>query len=253
MRVRPQFSLRALLLLILVVGIALGWFANVYRQKLAERAAVARLRAAGAVVCYDYEVDEDWLPLDTRTQSVELPGPKFLRDLLGDDWFATPVCVHGGRDWSRRVETPDPAYWDAELRFRWLLSRHGKTLDPGAVEALSPLPHLRRLHLEHVPLKESDLDVIRRLRRLRHVYLPPQLSDAAVDQAKAALPQANVQHLAYEPTWEERLARLEERCGKAIFILRARQKPERWREWLKSQHEPYGRDGPEKDPWNLTW
>ena len=68
----------------LIVGVALGWKVEKARR---QRDVVAWILQSGGRVAYDYEWDNG--PLRNST----LPGPKWLRELLGIDFFDKVVLV----------------------------------------------------------------------------------------------------------------------------------------------------------------
>src|SRR5215469_3974033 len=81
-----QLSLRAMLVLVTIGCIGLGWEVERVRR---QRAAVAAIQAAGGTVMYD------WHETAPRTVSTagQPKGPVWLRKLIGDDYFQRPVWV----------------------------------------------------------------------------------------------------------------------------------------------------------------
>src|SRR5947209_6373548 len=81
-----RFSLRTLLLLVLILGVGLGWLGNVIIRVRHQRQIVAGIGAAGGQVAYDYR---RYLGLigDHHNYSPP-PGPKFINVLFGNDVFA---------------------------------------------------------------------------------------------------------------------------------------------------------------------
>ena len=86
---RVRFSVRALMVLVLVVGAGLGWF---IRHAAVQRDAVKAIVAAGGNVRYDFQQK----PAPGRSGGTS-PGPKWLVGLLGVDFFAdvTSVSIPG--------------------------------------------------------------------------------------------------------------------------------------------------------------
>ena len=85
-----RFSLGSLLLLFMVIAIPLAWRMNSVHRK---RKVVAELLAIpGTAVGYDYQNLGSSMPPSKALGSVTLPssppGPKWLRTILGDDFFA---------------------------------------------------------------------------------------------------------------------------------------------------------------------
>lgn len=89
---RPvRLSVRALMLLTLIVGGGLGWVA---RRSHLQRRAVAAVRAARGVVSYDWQIK------DNTFQKRKGPrGPAWIRRLVGDEpfQFITRVNLMNGR------------------------------------------------------------------------------------------------------------------------------------------------------------
>ena len=82
-----QFTLRTLLIVMTLASVGLSWFAVKLQQARRQRAAVEAIEKAGGWVEYDYE-------LRTRPPSdADPPGPAWLRNLLGIDFFATVVEI----------------------------------------------------------------------------------------------------------------------------------------------------------------
>ena len=93
---RFTLSLRALILLVLVLGAWLGWFV---RNAHIQHDAVAAIHRAGGSVVYDIEwrnggpspYDRPWTPM--RLLDGKLWGTKWLIDHLGIDYFGSVVSV----------------------------------------------------------------------------------------------------------------------------------------------------------------
>ena len=81
-----QYSLRTLLLLVLVAAVPCSWLA--VRMQRAKRQREAIIKTADMVL-YDYQMDENGIIL----QVAEPPAPSWLRRLLGDDFFKEAVVV----------------------------------------------------------------------------------------------------------------------------------------------------------------
>jgi hypothetical protein len=81
-----QFSLRTLLLFVTVFAI---WFGTLAKRANDQRNAVRELRTSGVEIIYEHQLRENALRDDAP-----IPGPEWLRRILGDDYFVTAV---GGR------------------------------------------------------------------------------------------------------------------------------------------------------------
>ena len=91
-----QFSLRTLMVLVLVLGCGMGWFAYELQQAQRQRDAVEAIRNLGGIVAYDYQVSASRLR--------RMPPPEWARRLVGDDFLANVVLVdsHSRRSVSER-------------------------------------------------------------------------------------------------------------------------------------------------------
>ena len=92
-----RFSVRGLIVLVLLVGVWLGWIVRIARI---QREAVAAIMGAGGGVKYDWERE--------RRRGKVIPGgrpraPKWLADLVGVDYFGHVNRVGLGRSLSDTV------------------------------------------------------------------------------------------------------------------------------------------------------
>jgi hypothetical protein len=90
-----RFSVRGLIVLVLVIGVLLGW---IVRRAGVQRDAVAAIRNASGSVRYDWQY-KDGEPTEGKPG-----GPTWLVDRLGPDYFDTITTVLSG-----------PSTSDAEL------------------------------------------------------------------------------------------------------------------------------------------
>ena len=156
-RRRFRYSLRGLMLLILVLCIGLGvWGEKARRQRLA----VAAILAYGGFAAYDYEmVNGDFEPDQHPSE------PKWLLRLSGIDFFHNVEYVG--------LIQPD-------------LDSAGKALSPNrppnpVFAKLADLPGLRKLKL--IDATDAEIDRLRGLTGLEELYIDeaaPGLSDAGI-------------------------------------------------------------------------
>jgi hypothetical protein len=78
-----QYSLRTLLLLMLIVCLFMSWHAVQVKRAIAQKTAVAAILDAGGSVTYDFQIDKQGNMIKGATG----PGPAWLRDLLGPEYF----------------------------------------------------------------------------------------------------------------------------------------------------------------------
>ena len=82
-RWRFQFSIRSLLVLVVVVALPFSWLAVEMKRAREQRAAIQAIQKAGGFVWYDCELDS----LGGLVPNPQRPAPQWLRRLLGDHFF----------------------------------------------------------------------------------------------------------------------------------------------------------------------
>ncbi|MHC4398485.1 MAG: leucine-rich repeat domain-containing protein [Planctomycetota bacterium] len=137
-RRRFQFRLRTLLILMAVFAVWLGLTADRARR---QKRAVEAISEMGGEFCYDYQAQPQADgPGKSYSYRVEPPGPRWLRQLLGDHYFITAVR---------------------------LLVRDQRVIDEGRLEYLDDLPDLEQLMFYNVELRDRDLAHLKHLPNLR--------------------------------------------------------------------------------------
>jgi hypothetical protein len=193
-----RFSLRTLVVAVTLFCLWLGVTSNRANQ---QRRAVDALRAAGAEILYDYQVNEDG-GHDLSKPLPPPPGPDWLRNIIGLDYFATAVCVdvHPQDDITdetfdslanlphlRRVSIVGLGVTDARIarlgnlkELHTLFVRNSSITD-GGWELLEHLPQLKRLRLDGPNVSDSTLGHVKVLVELTHLYLiDNQVSDSGL-------------------------------------------------------------------------
>jgi len=153
-RKRPRFTLGVMMLLVMAVGGWLGWLTHRARV---QREAVAAIVHAGGEVFYDH----DWM-----NPAAKPPGPVWLRELIGRDYFDT-VCGVGG---------DNPAVDDAvvaqigrltQIRF---IGLQGSTVTDSGLAGLAGLHDLRTIHFHAPNVNGSGFRQLSGLRRLTNLH-----------------------------------------------------------------------------------
>src|SRR5712671_5515615 len=81
-RLRVRFTLRQVMLLVLVCGAILGWMKLRHDRAAAQRRAVAAVRETGGHEAYDYQYSNgEWI------KGGKPWSPAWLRRYLGDEYF----------------------------------------------------------------------------------------------------------------------------------------------------------------------
>jgi hypothetical protein len=162
-RLRPRFSVRMLLALVLVSGIGLGILAATVRKARRQRHAVVATKKLGWWVYYEGE----YYQAGFRPRN----GPArhgWLRKWLGDDFFdtVTHVTLFSSSD---HIDA-DMAHIEAFPELEQLCVDRLPVTDAG-IAHLSGLSKLQRLSLREVPITDAALDPVSRLPSLTVVCL----------------------------------------------------------------------------------
>ena len=158
---RFQFSLRSLLVLVVVVALLCSWFMVELKVAREQKAAVEGIEKLGGGVIYDYEVDQ------FDKQLVEPSAPLCLRNLLGSDFLGDVVGV---------------SLWDAKVTDTWFehlkgfnkldaINLAGTPITDSGLEQLALWPKLRYLYLDYTGITNLGLERLRALRQLRVLSL----------------------------------------------------------------------------------
>jgi hypothetical protein len=168
-----QFSLRTLLLTMLVLGVGLGWFAERVRR---QREALSKVIRYGGQVTYDYQLDASGnLRRDqfgNYLHGLQPPGPRWLRALVGDDCFQSPRTI-----WLEIDE--GVGFEDRELA--------------ALAESMESLPTLRTLSLRGSPITDAGLLHLRGLAQLRELNCRwTKVTDRGVAALQEDLPRCHI-------------------------------------------------------------
>ena len=165
-----QFSIRTVLAATLIMASILAWLGWELHRISRQRTAIAKLRHVGFVVSYEHER----LPNSIfYSESSTPPGPAWLRNLLGDDFFATPEMVAQDPD-----QTPVAEYaaiTDADLAY------------------LDQLPDLRILNLNNCNITDRSVERIVLLDKLELLLIQDaMITDAGIDRLREELPDCKI-------------------------------------------------------------
>jgi hypothetical protein len=172
-----RFSLRTMFVLVTILGVWIGWQASAARQ---QKHVVTAILNAGGSVNYDYQL-KPWSAFPSWTGTLSLqqqrqqqqksqvlqqlsgpadgyfdseaipPGPKWLREKIGDDYFCNAICL---RMSCPSQNPPPPANYPtpAAAKFNF--------------DELDKLPRLNALALFNYDRLDEKLDVLARLPEL---------------------------------------------------------------------------------------
>jgi hypothetical protein len=160
LRPRRTISLRALMFLILVAALWMGWRVN---RAHTQARAVTRIKEAGGRILYDYQFDGT-LPykLDASPSA-----PAWLRRMIGDEYFQEVTAVSLGDQ-----TTDDQLVWLAE--FDQLIKVDFSEVDKDAESGfgcLEGLKNLRMIGISGGEITDAGLAHLASLRHLETLYL----------------------------------------------------------------------------------
>jgi hypothetical protein len=176
-----QFSVRTMMVLMLVISVPLGWLAYKVRQAREQRAVVRQIQELGGTAghCVQFEPREKWPPR----------VPSWLLNILGDDFFRTInyVALSGSK-----VTDAELVRLRALPQLESLYLRSSQVTDAGLV-CLPVLTQLEELSLDSTQITDAGLEHLRGLTQLKSLSLVnTQVTDAGVAQLQKALPNVQI-------------------------------------------------------------
>jgi hypothetical protein len=200
-----QFSLRSLMILMLLVGIGMAiWIVPIKKRAERQQAAIKAIVNDGGLVTYDYQENQ---PANrSGFVKAEPPGPGWLRKLLGDDYFANVVTVRVRTDAGLK-ELSGPKHLKGLIRpyndrFTSVNSKGQRISHIDAtqitdigVRQLQDLNELEYVDLSDTGITDAGLDYFKGKSHLQMLNLSgDQISDAGVNDLQKALPNCQIQH-----------------------------------------------------------
>jgi Leucine Rich repeat len=157
-----QFSLRTLLIFTLICAIPCAWLGRKIERKRQEREAVEALIKLGGRVEYDDQPDHS---AERNLLGVDPPGPRFLRTLVGENFFC-------------------------EVEFVTLRNTH--VTDAG-LEYVKGLTHLQTLELDGTTVSDAGIENLKDLTRLKELDLRfTKVTDLGVKEIQKSLPNCKI-------------------------------------------------------------
>ena len=143
-----QFSLRALLVFVLLVSIGMSWLGVKMDQARKRREAVEAIERAGGGVTYDYQ---------SGNRSAEPPVPKWARATFGDDFFFDVIAV-----WANEADFgDDEAVYLKRLTNLSILDLSGTQVTDAGLEHLKGLTNLWQLYLSGTQVTTKGVESLR--------------------------------------------------------------------------------------------
>jgi hypothetical protein len=197
-----QFSIRSLLVLIVVVAIPCSWLTTEMKKAREQSEAVEAI--AWVMAIYDYDVNKSGDIVGGRPK-----GPIWLRSLFGDDFFGDVVGVFSFYEVSpnfrsRRIPITDAGLEHVQRlpRLHWMHLTHTQITDGGLVH-LKELHQLDDLSLAKTEITDAGLHHLEGLTQLRFLNLTDtKATDEGVKKLQQALPNCTIEW--NPPTKDER-------------------------------------------------
>jgi len=165
-----QYSLRTLLIFVTLAGCGFGWLGIKVREARQQQADVAAIAKVGYVQ-YDYQFDSQ----GNEMPDAKPPGPAWLHELLGDDFFCRVY----------RVVINLPYASDADRDHVDGLTM----LTDADLEHLAGFTRLKQLFLDGTHVTDAELNHLEGLTQLEVLRLSDtQVTDAGLEHLKV-LPQ----------------------------------------------------------------
>ena len=160
-----QFSLRSLMICTLVCAVGAGWVGRRMERKRKERVAVEVITKHGGNVEYDYQTVKGATP----------PGPKFLRDWLGESFFTEVAAV--------QIHASDSGpHWLVPIKE---VTLKGSRFTETGLSYLKSLPNLRTLSLSGNRITDNELARLSGLAKLKFLSLAgADIGDAGLAKLK---------------------------------------------------------------------
>ena len=201
-----RFSVRGLIVLVLVIGAGMGW---IVRSARIQREAVAAIVNDRGGVLYDWEWSNgEFIP------GGKLRAPRWIVDLIGIDYFghvtevwltkssAAPDAVMeqaGSLTRLQRLEVDGSSTGDVglvhlkELTNLSELDLSGTRITDVGLVHLKGLTKIASLYLSHTQVTDAGLVHLKGLTNLSILYLyDTRVTDAGIDELKQALPSLNI-------------------------------------------------------------
>ncbi|HVC92360.1 MAG TPA: hypothetical protein VND64_01655 [Pirellulales bacterium] len=174
-----QFSLKGLMVLVVVAAVASGLLKWQMVHKRRERAAVAEVAKVGGLVEYDWQL----------TLEADSPRAAGLRALCGDDFFSSVVLIQIS---TNKINDE----WLAHLEPLAQLSQvsiHSKRITDAGVQYLTKFKKITLLSIGGTGITDAGLVHLKRLRRLLYLNLASTaVTDAGVAELQEALPNCRI-------------------------------------------------------------
>jgi internalin A len=173
-----RFSMRGLIVLVLVIGAELGWIVHQARQAHVQRDAVAAIQKAGGSVYYDWEWSNGNVIPEGKPWA-----PQFLVDFIGIDYFGhiSSATIDGETD-------AVIAEIERLIRLQRLVFIGSSVSDAGLAH-LKGLNNLSTLYLDNGQVTDAGLEHLKGLTKLRMLcFARNRITEAESAKIREAFP-----------------------------------------------------------------
>ena len=189
-----RFSLRGLMIVVLLMCVPLAWIAQKYSRMRIEDAVVAEILSADGTVIYPYQKTSSPNGGFAKDPSQPAPGPKWLREHLGENIFASVHCVWLLTDkFGDELVARLPQLDDLEV-----LSLRSSSLTDSSVDSLLKVSRLEELTLDADHISPQGLNRLSSHPTLRSLSLYGRL--ASPTQIRQLEPWPSLQELEIHTT-----------------------------------------------------
>jgi hypothetical protein len=169
----------------LLACIGMSWVSVKMQRARKQKEVVEEIKTLGGFVEYDYEVDT----AGNRIQGAQPSSPKWLRSLLGDDFFWN---VDGVLLVNTQVTDAGLERLKGFTQLQTLFLGNTQVTDAG-LEHLKGLTQLQYLLLDNSQVTDAGLENLKGLTQLQWVQLRgTEVTDAGVEKLQRALPNCRI-------------------------------------------------------------
>lgn len=183
-----RFSLKTLMLVVVLLSLPLGWFAMKMVRAERQRQAVEAIEEAGGVVFYEYHYKGGALTVGAKPS-----GPAWLRQLVGEDFFWEAVNVDFfTKGYVARAD--DMVLEDVKglTGLKGLVLSCAPVTDAG-LEQLKGLTALESLSLGRTQVTDSGLENLKEMTNLESLDLTDtQVTAEGIERLQKALPNCQI-------------------------------------------------------------
>jgi internalin A len=160
-----QFSLRSLFVVTTLLAVWIGYHVNRARN---QQKAVETVLRLGGTIKYDYQFEEDGsIPQGGTRADASRPGPKWLRGILGDEFFCDVVHIYLAESAVTDEDLERLRYFP---KLRWL-SLDKTQIDGSGLTHIERMRSLKSLSVQQTNVDDEFLTYLRHLTELRHLGL----------------------------------------------------------------------------------